>query len=127
MSGEGKEVGRLEESHEKRAEMGRLGEGQEPQSSMKAQEALQQRGSVLNVRGATLVPAHPVPSSLPPLSCRYFIESKERECFAAALYTCYELLRPDVVLELAWANGLTDFAMPYLIQVGSAGRQRQQG
>ena len=50
--------------------------------------------------------------------CRYFIESGEKECFAACLYTCYELLRPDVVLELAWMNGLTDFAMPYMIQVG---------
>lgn len=47
---------------------------------------------------------------------KYFITSKERECFAATLYTCYELLRPDVVLELAWSNGLTDFAMPYMIQ-----------
>ncbi|GAX80055.1 hypothetical protein CEUSTIGMA_g7494.t1 [Chlamydomonas eustigma] len=48
---------------------------------------------------------------------RYFIDSKLNECFAAALYTCYELVKPDLVLELAWTHGLTDFAMPFLIQV----------
>ena len=40
-----------------------------------------------------------------------------KDCFAATLFTCYDLLKPDVVLELAWRNGYTDFAMPYLIQV----------
>lgn len=48
---------------------------------------------------------------------RYFIEKGEEECFAACLYTCYDLLRPDVVLELSWMNGLTHFSMPYMIQV----------
>ncbi len=48
---------------------------------------------------------------------QYFIESNKKECFAACLYTCYELLRPDVILELAWRHGLTDFAMPYLVQM----------
>jgi len=62
-------------------------------------------------------PCTPPPSHIVP-RLRYFIESGLRECFAAALYTCYELLKPDVVLELAWTNGLTDFAMPFLIQVG---------
>lgn len=33
------------------------------------------------------------------------------------LYACYDLLRPDVVLELSWRNGLTDFTMPFLINV----------
>jgi len=46
----------------------------------------------------------------------YFVERKEKECFAAALFTCYELIRPDVVLELSWRFGLTDFAMPFMIQ-----------
>ncbi len=50
--------------------------------------------------------------------CRYFIEKGQKECFAACLFTCYDLLRPDVVLEMAWMNGLSDFAMPYMIQVG---------
>jgi len=46
----------------------------------------------------------------------FFVNRGERECFAACLFTCYELIRPDVVLELSWRNGLNDFAMPYVIQ-----------
>lgn len=30
---------------------------------------------------------------------------------------CYDFVHPDVVLDLAWRNGITDFAMPYFIQV----------
>jgi clathrin heavy chain len=48
--------------------------------------------------------------------CRFFVESKLPECFAANLLTCYDLIRPDVALEIAWSNGLTDFVMPFLIQ-----------
>ncbi|KAI8847627.1 armadillo-type protein [Chytridium lagenaria] len=48
---------------------------------------------------------------------QYFIDSGRKDCFAACLFTCYELLRPDVVLEVAWRNKLTDFAMPYIVQV----------
>jgi len=33
------------------------------------------------------------------------------------LFQCYDLLRPDVILELAWKHKIVDFAMPYLIQV----------
>jgi len=47
---------------------------------------------------------------------RFFVSIQDRSSFAATLFTCYELVRPDVVLELAWRNGFTDFAMPYLIQ-----------
>lgn len=46
---------------------------------------------------------------------QYFIEVGKRECFAAMLYTCYDLMRPDVVMELAWRHGLNDFAMPYMV------------
>merc|ERR1711934_1081853 len=46
-----------------------------------------------------------------------FIEDGNKECFAACLYTCYDLIRPDVGLELAWRRGYLDYAMPYLIQV----------
>lgn len=46
----------------------------------------------------------------------FFVNRGERECFAACLFTCYELIRPDVVLELSWRHGLNDFAMPYVIQ-----------
>ena len=31
------------------------------------------------------------------------------------LYACYDLLRPDVILELSWRNGLNDFTMVYFI------------
>ena len=39
------------------------------------------------------------------------------DCFAACLFQCYDLLHPDVILELAWRHNIMDFAMPYLIQV----------
>ncbi|XP_050410102.1 clathrin heavy chain 1 [Patella vulgata] len=47
----------------------------------------------------------------------WFLEQKNHECFAACLFQCYELLRPDVILELAWRHNIMDFAMPYMIQV----------
>jgi clathrin heavy chain len=47
----------------------------------------------------------------------FFIQEKRNDCFTACLYKCYELLRADVVMEIAWKNGLNDYAMPYLIQV----------
>jgi clathrin heavy chain len=48
---------------------------------------------------------------------KFFVERGNKECFAACLYQCYDLLRPDVVMELGWRHGLMDFCMPYLIQV----------
>lgn len=33
------------------------------------------------------------------------------------LYACYELIRPDVVLEMSWRHGLHDFTMPYMINM----------
>ena len=48
---------------------------------------------------------------------KFFVERGNKECFAACLYQCYDLVRPDVVMELGWRNGLTDYCMPYLIQV----------
>uniref|UniRef100_H2ZKR3 Clathrin heavy chain n=1 Tax=Ciona savignyi TaxID=51511 RepID=H2ZKR3_CIOSA len=47
----------------------------------------------------------------------WFLDRQRYECFSAGLYSCYDLLRPDVVLEQAWRHGITDYAMPYLIQV----------
>lgn len=47
---------------------------------------------------------------------QYFVAQKNPEAFAAALYHCYDILRPDAVLEMAWRNKLSDYAMPYLIQ-----------
>jgi hypothetical protein len=54
-----------------------------------------------------------------PPTHRYFLEQGNKECFAACLFSCYNLVKPDVVLELAWRHNLVDFAMPYLIQVMS--------
>lgn len=48
---------------------------------------------------------------------RFFVDAGLKECFAACLFTCYDLIKPDVALELAWRYQLLDFAMPYLIQV----------
>ncbi|MES1909742.1 MAG: hypothetical protein MHM6MM_002439 [Cercozoa sp. M6MM] len=47
---------------------------------------------------------------------RYFVDTEQRECFAAMLFVCFELIKPDVVLELSWRFGLMDFAMPFMIQ-----------
>ncbi|XP_022115263.1 clathrin heavy chain [Pieris rapae] len=46
----------------------------------------------------------------------WFLERKNYECFSASLYQCYDLLKPDVVIELAWRHNIMDFAMPFLIQ-----------
>jgi len=47
----------------------------------------------------------------------FFVKEGLKECFAAALYHCYDVVRPDVAMELAWRNKILDFAFPYLIQV----------
>ncbi|XP_044985487.1 clathrin heavy chain 1-like isoform X1 [Hordeum vulgare subsp. vulgare] len=46
----------------------------------------------------------------------YFIEQGKKECFASCLFICYDLIRADVALELAWTNNMLDFAFPYLLQ-----------
>ncbi|XP_028123484.1 clathrin heavy chain 1-like [Camellia sinensis] len=46
----------------------------------------------------------------------YFIEQGKKECFASCLFVCYDLIRPDVALELAWMNNMIDFSFPYLLQ-----------
>jgi clathrin heavy chain len=46
----------------------------------------------------------------------YFVDIGNKECFAAQLYICFDLLRSDVVEELSWQHGLNDFYMPYKIQ-----------
>lgn len=47
----------------------------------------------------------------------WFLERGSKDCFAACLFHCYDLLHPDVILELAWRHRILHFAMPYLIQV----------
>ncbi|KAF2876123.1 clathrin heavy chain [Massariosphaeria phaeospora] len=46
---------------------------------------------------------------------RYFVDIGSRECYVGMLYACYDLIRPDVVLEVSWRHGLNDFTMPYMI------------
>eukprot|EP00742_Colponemidia_sp_Colp-10_P010839 GILJ01011954.1.p1 GENE.GILJ01011954.1~~GILJ01011954.1.p1 ORF type:complete len:1482 (-),score=281.89 GILJ01011954.1:202-4647(-) len=46
----------------------------------------------------------------------FFVSEKLEECFAAALYTCYDLIPPHVALEKAWKAKYMDSAMPFLIQ-----------
>jgi len=47
----------------------------------------------------------------------FFVKQGLKECFAAALYTCYDVIKPDVAVELAWRNNILDSAFPFLIQV----------
>lgn len=47
----------------------------------------------------------------------FFLLQGKKECFASCLFVCYDLIRADVVLELAWMNNMIDFAFPYLLQV----------
>lgn len=37
---------------------------------------------------------------------RYIMTMKDKELFAAMLYTCYDLIKPDVALEVAWRQDL---------------------
>ena len=48
---------------------------------------------------------------------QWFLEEGRKEWVAAWLFASYDLLHPDVVLELAWRHNIMDFAMPYFIQV----------
>lgn len=47
----------------------------------------------------------------------WFLEENNRECFSACLFQCYDLLHPDVILELAWRHDIMEFSFPYFIQV----------
>nr|AQQ11752.1 clathrin heavy chain 2 [Chara australis] len=46
----------------------------------------------------------------------FFVEQGKKECFAACLYTCYDLIRCDVAIELSWVNKMMDCSTPYLLQ-----------
>lgn len=47
---------------------------------------------------------------------RFFVAEGNKPAFTACLYTCCDLVKPDVVLELAWRFNLMNFAMPFMIQ-----------
>lgn len=46
----------------------------------------------------------------------FFLENDLKDCFASSLFHMYDLLHPDVILELAWKHNILDNAMPFLIQ-----------
>jgi len=48
---------------------------------------------------------------------QYFVSKGLNDCFTACLMKCYDLIKPDVVLELAWRYKINDFIMPYMMQV----------
>mmetsp|Transcript_13917 Transcript_13917/g.39575 ORF Transcript_13917/g.39575 Transcript_13917/m.39575 type:complete len:1722 (+) Transcript_13917:173-5338(+) len=48
---------------------------------------------------------------------KYFLENDRPDCFAACLYNCYDFIRPDVAMELAWKTKNMEYCMPYLVQV----------
>lgn len=33
----------------------------------------------------------------------FFVQEGQRECFASCLYTCYDLIKPDVALEVRFS------------------------
>jgi len=47
---------------------------------------------------------------------RRIMQMRDKELFAAMLYTCYDLIKPDVALEVAWRCNLQEYVMPYFIQ-----------
>ena len=44
------------------------------------------------------------------------MDMEDKALVAAMLYTCYELIRPEVALEIAWRSNIMEFVMPYFIQ-----------
>lgn len=48
---------------------------------------------------------------------KFFVANEEKEFFTVCSYTCYHLVKPDLILELAWRHNLIDFAMPFMIQM----------
>ena len=42
---------------------------------------------------------------------RFYVEQNERECFAAALFTCYDLIRPDIAVEVSPPNAIATPAL----------------
>ena len=47
----------------------------------------------------------------------YFIESQNREAVVALLYTAYNLVKYDFVLEVSWLNSLENYTKPYEISI----------
>lgn len=64
------------------------------------------------IKVASLSKDHKVAENL----LEYFLKNENPQGFAACLYSCYDLIRPDVALELAWKYKQIDFVFPYVIQ-----------
>ena len=47
---------------------------------------------------------------------RFIMTRQDKELVAAMLYNCYELIKPDVAMEVGWRCGLQEYVMPYFIQ-----------
>uniref|UniRef100_A0A8C9HME2 Clathrin heavy chain n=1 Tax=Piliocolobus tephrosceles TaxID=591936 RepID=A0A8C9HME2_9PRIM len=47
----------------------------------------------------------------------HFINIKNKEALCACLIVCYDILKPDYVLEIMWTSGFKDQAMIYFIQM----------
>ena len=47
---------------------------------------------------------------------RFIMTRQDKEMVGAMLYNCYELIKPDVAMEVGWRCGLQEFVMPYFIQ-----------
>jgi len=46
---------------------------------------------------------------------RSIMDMDDKELFAAMLYSCYSLIKPDVAMELAWRKNMFEFVMPFFI------------
>jgi len=57
----------------------------------------------------------------------YFVDIGNKECFAAMLYMCFDLVSADFVEELSWQHGLNDFFMPFRIQMQRSLMQKVAG
>lgn len=44
------------------------------------------------------------------------MQQEDKNLVAAMLYNCYELIKPDIAMEVGWRCGLQEFVMPYFIQ-----------
>ncbi|OWK00933.1 hypothetical protein Celaphus_00016483 [Cervus elaphus hippelaphus] len=48
---------------------------------------------------------------------QWVLQEERRECSGVCLFAGFDLLRPDVILEIAWRHNIMAFAMLYFIQV----------
>ena len=48
---------------------------------------------------------------------QWVLQEERRKCSGVCLFAGFDLLRPDVILEIAWRHNIMAFAMLYFIQV----------